>query len=319
MKVLIALVAMALGGIVAVTMSVALPSGTTIDDSRIARVRRGLLVWRVGGLVVAGVAAAVALWFGLGAPTGGADGALGAYLDGPGWFGYTRSDLRVLVCAVPAIFIVVQLIAIAVAERRSYRPVDSAITVTLSPRRAVDYLPAGLVAVTGAAALSVIGIVVVTVLNTGTVAPGLGVTCRDGTVLAKASWSREELMVLTGGILAGAVAFVLAVRSIVDRGRPDSDAMSTAADDLVRRSSATSAAGLFACLVAVTGAAVALVTGVAVRHLAGTGCGSDWWTVSGWVLYMSTGAWIVLFVWGAAAAANRTRRGAERAPAEVSA
>ncbi|WP_341257188.1 hypothetical protein [Gordonia malaquae] len=317
MKVLIALVAMVLGGIVAVTMSVALPSGTTIDDSRIGQVRRGLLVWRAGGLVVAGVAAAVALWFGLGAPTGRADGVIDTYFNGSGWFGYTSSDLRVLVCVVPAIFIVVQLIAIAVAEWRAYRPVDALVTVTLSPRRAADYLPSRLVAVTGVAAVSVIGISVVTVLNTGTVAPGLGVTCRDGTVLARASWSREELMVLTGGILAGAVAFMLAVRSIVDRGRPDSDAMSTAADDLVRRSSATSAAGLFACLVAVTGAAVALVTGAAVRHLAGTGCGSGWWTVSGWVLYMSTAVWIVLFVWGAAAAANRTRRGVKRAPQGV--
>ncbi len=309
-KVLMALVAMALGGLVAVTMSVALPAGTAIDDPRIARVRRTLLAWRVGGLVVAAVASVVALWIGLGAPTDPRGAELGAYLSGPGWFGFTGTDLRILICAIPAIFVVVQLIAVAIAERRAYRQVAPVVSVALSPRRAADYLPGRLVWATGGAAVLAVGTAAVTMVSTGRLAPGLAVTCRDGTVLAQASWSRDELLVLVGGIVVGAIAFAAAIRAVVDRGRPDSSALSTVADDLVRRSSATSAAGLFACLVAATGAAITLVTGVAVRHLAGTGCGSAWWSVSGWVLYLATAVWVILFVWGAAAAANRTRGGA---------
>jgi hypothetical protein len=172
---------------------------------------------------------------------------------------------------------------------------------TLEVRRVRDYLPRAL-GVTVAAATVVLGVVLV--LTTAAGSPDdLGRAGRDlfrrcsaMTAEGHGPWpgsfyALPLAVVVTCGVLIGAVAMIRIVRRPAQSGDP-------AAEDALRRSAARSVTAAVGILVAVPLAGVGAVAGMA---LAGFGCRPDWWIVPMAALAVVVPAALALAAWCAAA------------------
>jgi len=171
---------------------------------------------------------------------------------------------------------------------------------TLEVRRVRDYLPWAL-GVTVAAATGVLGVVLV--LTTAAGSPDdlgragreLFRRCSALTAESSGAWPGSFYTVplavlVTCGVLIGAVAMIRIVRRPAQSGDP-------AADDALRRSAARSVTAAVGILVAVPLAGVGFVAGMS---LAGFGCRPEWWNIPTAALAVVVPAALALAAWCAA-------------------
>jgi hypothetical protein len=237
------------------------------------RVARTALRWRIAGAATGLVLAVVA----------GYQGALG----------------RGLLLAAP-LFGLCVLAGVIVGELRVRPQLGAERRATLEVRRVRDHLPPALT-IAVATATGVLGVVLV--LTTAAGSPDdLGRAGRDlfrrctaTTAEGHGPWpgsfyALPLAVVVTCGVLIGAVAMIRIVRRPAQSGDP-------AAEDALRRSAARSVTAAVGILVAVPLAGVGTVAGMA---LAGFGCRPDWWNVPIVALAVVVPAALGLAAWCAA-------------------
>ena len=270
--------------IVLLLSAAAFAPGVRPGDPRVAEIRSRILRWRFASVGVAFVAAVAAAVFAI------------------------RSD-RVIAAFVmlPFVFVIVWLLVIAVVESRVYRPVESGVaSAGLSRRTWRDYVPRALASSAGVGVLGVLGIIGVAYANT--VGDSLWIECTDGgTVASYGSFSRPALMAMVGGLAVAALGTAAAIRAAVMRRRPDTGVIATVEDDAVRRSSSHAATGMFAALVSVVGAALALAIGDGLGSLADVACAPGWWSIASSIMLWSLPVWFALFIWAVVAIGNGGR------------
>lgn len=263
------LVLIVLAGVV--VAAAAVPSGPPpTAGGQLEQVHRRTQRWRLAGLAV-----------GLGAAA---------------WTATTGSLGRGAMLAVPVGALCV-LAGVVVGELRVTAPDRAVRSATLEVRRVRDYLPPRLTALTTAA----LGWLVAVLAWTTAVgsADDLG---RAGRVLARqctpllseargpwpgAYYSLPLLLLVSGGVLVGAMAFRLVVR------RPRQDE-GHGIDDALRERAARSIVAAIGLLVAVPAAGVALVAAIV---LAGSSCPAGWHTPVALLLGASVPAMLALAGW----------------------
>lgn len=271
---LLFLVLVALAVVIVVIGSLAWRAGSQVvtgGEVPVA-VRRKTAAWRWGGVVAGAAVATIATtWDALGR------GLLGAPLFG--------------------LFV---LFGVVVGELSITAPTVSTRRAELATRRVRDYLPRYL-ATALAAEVGVLTVLLVATTAMGS-ADDMG---RAGRLLARqcsptmseshGPWVGSFYSVpLAVAVLIGLAVAVIALRRVVRRPRPGDPATLIAADDLLRRRSASVVTGACGVLIGIPLIGVSLVTAQALLSVS---CHPTSWTVAAWSLIALAPVWGALLVW----------------------